>query len=72
MERKYTYKDERYGEQEFTVSKPDDCLMKVTKDGCSVTISGNEFSERFLVEFSPTESPRKPAKDAGRSVRLGV
>ena len=70
MERTYIYKDERYGEQEFTVSKPDDCLMKVTKDGCSAIISVREISQNFLVKFSSGEGSGKEARDADNALDI--
>lgn len=36
-----------YHGQKFVVSKPDDCTMKVTKDGCTAVISVEEAGGRY-------------------------
>ena len=59
MTKEYIYKGEK-----FSVSKPDDCEMKVTKNGCTATISIAEQSGKFRVsahdgiiaETAPTEN----------------
>lgn len=44
MTKEYLYKGEK-----FAVSKPDDCEMTVSKDGCTATISISEKSGKFRV-----------------------
>ena len=70
MEKKYTYEDKIYGKQGFIVSKPDNCLMEVTKDGCSATISERELSQNFVVKFSSGEGSGKLARDADNALDI--
>ena len=41
-----------YRGEKFIVSKPEDCTMKVTKDGCTATISVQERSGEFRVDIN--------------------
>ena len=57
MTEEYDYKDEK-----FAVSKPDDCEMKVSKDGCIATITALESGE-FKVDVddgSPWQCVQSP------------
>ena len=44
MTTEYIYEGEK-----FTVSKPEDCTMKVSKDGCTAVISVAEQSGKYRV-----------------------
>ena len=53
MTKEYVYQGET-----FEVSKPDNCAMKVTKDGCSAFISVEKNKYRIVVEGGPSGSSR--------------
>ena len=46
MAKDYEYKDEK-----FIVDKPDECTMKVSKDGLSANVSANKSRSVFNVGF---------------------
>ena len=59
MEKKYIWDGDDYGEHEFTVTRPDDCSIKITKDKYSVIISPNNSSGGYIIASSDEKGPYK-------------
>ncbi len=57
MEKKYSYQNGFGGGCEFTVTRLDDCSIKITKDECSVILSADRSSNMYRIAFSDELGP---------------